>query len=94
MTGTFHTEATCRPLHERLLERWAAHCMHGAIAVSEATRQDWLRRTGIVHDRVVTVPNGIDPHANRRRLSREEARRELGLPPDRVVVVGVGRLRR
>ncbi|MGA2254241.1 MAG: glycosyltransferase family 4 protein, partial [Thermoguttaceae bacterium] len=92
VTGTFHTEAPRVRWHERLMERRTAHSLHTAIAVSEATRQDWLKQTGLPQDRVVTIHNGIDPEICRAKLSREDARRQLGLPADRLIIAGVGRL--
>jgi glycosyltransferase involved in cell wall biosynthesis len=90
--GTFHTEAPRVPWHERLMERPTAHCLHAAIAVSEATRQDWAKRTGLSRDRVATIYNGIDPETCARKVSRQDARRQLGLPPDGPIIAGAGRL--
>jgi glycosyltransferase involved in cell wall biosynthesis len=59
------------------------------IAVSEGLRRTY-ERIGIPPERFVTVPNGVAPLA--RRMSREEARRNLGLGPDQPVVLTIGRL--
>jgi len=62
------------------------------IAVSEDIRQE-LVRCGTPPGRVVTVVNGIDHLACRRRPGRREAvRAALGLGPDSIVIGGVGRL--
>lgn len=63
------------------------------VAVSEATRRDVIERLGIAPGRVVTVPNGVDPHF--RSLSYDEItplapalRARLGLPPRFLLHVG------
>lgn len=96
--GTFHVNSSLDlqrvrsgPTH-RLLETVSNRCLHTAIAVSHATRRDWVQRTHIPADRVVTIHNGIDPDKFRRRQSRESARRALGLPEGGLIVGGLGRL--
>ncbi len=96
--GTFHVDSTYDLHHERngpghrLLEILSNRCLDTAIAVSGATKSDWLRRTHIPAGRVTTIHNGIDPEKFRRRQSRESARRELGLSVDGLLVGGLGRL--
>ena len=97
--GTFHVDSTYDlenargGLIYRALERLSNRCLHRAIAVSEATKRDWVRRTGIPADRVVTIHNGVDAHHFQRGRSQAAARQELGLPNDgRLIVGGVGRL--
>jgi glycosyltransferase involved in cell wall biosynthesis len=97
--GTFHVDSTYDlrrerggPAH-RILEYLSNHCLDRAIAVSRATQRDWGRRTRLGPERVCTIHNGIDPDRFRRRLPREQARRQLGLPTDgRPILAGVGRL--
>ncbi|MGA2065032.1 MAG: glycosyltransferase family 4 protein [Thermoguttaceae bacterium] len=96
--GTFHVDSTCdlegarSGFTYRALEWISNRCLHRAIAVSEATRRDWIARTGIPEHRVVTIHNGIDPERFCRKTSAGEARRRLGLPEDGQAVAGVGRL--
>lgn len=96
--GTFHVDSTYDLHHERsgpghrLLETVSNRCLDTAVAVSHATKRDWVRRTHIPADRVVTIHNGIDPDKFRRRQSRETARRALGLPEGGLIVGGLGRL--
>lgn len=97
--GTFHVDSTYDLDNERsgvthrVLERISNLCLHRAIAVSEATKQDWVRRSGIPADRVVTIHNGVDAKHFQRGRSQAAARHELGLPNDgRLIVGGVGRL--
>ncbi len=98
--GTFHTDSTYDLDRQRdgwghrLIERYSNRCLHHAIAVSEATRRDWMRRTGIRGDRVTTIHNGVCPETYRRRRSQAAARAELGLPADRLLIGAVGRLDR
>jgi glycosyltransferase involved in cell wall biosynthesis len=62
------------------------------VAVSSEIR-DELTRTGTNPSRVTVVLNGIDHTAFRRDRSRErEARERLGVPLERFVIGGVGRL--
>ncbi len=68
------------------------HAIEGVdrlIAVSEGLRRTY-ERIGVTPERFVTVPNGVAQQTS--RLSRQEARRVLGLDPDRPVVVTIGRL--
>lgn len=96
--GTFHVDSTydlhrerSGPSH-RLLETVSNRCLDTAIAVSHATKRDWLRRTHIPAERVVTIHNGIDPDKFQRRQTRGDARRKLGLPESALIVGGLGRL--
>jgi len=97
--GTFHVDSKYdlsgvrSGLGHRALECLSNRCLHRAIAVSEATKEDWVQRTGLPADRVVTIPNGVDPDAFRRRVGTAEARARLGLPGDGTLLIGgIGRL--
>lgn len=97
--GTFHVDSTY-DLHKtrdgfryRIIEHLSNHCLHKAIAVSEATRSDWMRRTHLSGNRVIAISNGVDLQVHRRRGEKEDARARLGLPSDgRVLLGGAGRL--
>ncbi|TVR58912.1 MAG: glycosyltransferase [Gemmatimonadales bacterium] len=71
-------------LQERALARF-----DGVVAVSEPLRQSLLTK-GVRADRVHLIPNGWVPPE--RYLDREEARRELKLPQDRLIIGWIGRL--
>lgn len=96
--GTFHTDWTYDLHHEResfgyqLMERASNRSLDAAIAVSEATGRNWRRRTFLPRHRILTIHNGIDPDRFIRRQSRSTARAALGLPGDRFIVIGLGRL--
>jgi glycosyltransferase involved in cell wall biosynthesis len=96
--GTFHVDSTYdlervrSGLTHRSLEWYSNRCLHKAIAVSEATKRGWMRRTGIPDDRVVTIHNGIDPDHFRRTKSKLAARSSLGLPCEAIIIGGLGRL--
>lgn len=96
--GTFHVDSTYdldrsrSSWTYRLMEWYSNRSLHLAIAVSEATRRDWIARSGIPSESVVTIHNGIDPEHFRRRQSREVARRQLALPEDALILGGLGRL--
>jgi glycosyltransferase involved in cell wall biosynthesis len=99
VVGTFHVDSTydlegqrSGPAH-RTVEWVSNRCLHRAIAVSEVTGRDWIRRTRLTAERVVTIYNGIDPEQFRRRFNRGQARRRLGLPDDgRPIIGAAGRL--
>jgi glycosyltransferase involved in cell wall biosynthesis len=98
VVGTFHVDSTYDLHHDRSgpghrgLEVLSNHCLDKAIAVSQATKRDWVRRTHVPGSRVIRIHNGIDPQTFRRRQSREVARKALGLPADALIVGGLGRL--
>lgn len=62
------------------------------VAVSEAVRVSALRRLGVAPETVITVHNGIDPHAFVAVPDRAVARARLGVPADALVLATVGRL--
>jgi glycosyltransferase involved in cell wall biosynthesis len=97
--GTFHVDSTYdlekrrSGFAHRAIECISNRCLHRAIGVSEATSQDWIRRTRLPASRVVTIHNGIDPEYFQRRQDRSTARRRLGLPDDdRLIIGAAGRL--
>ena len=96
--GTFHVDSTYdlegrrSGWAHRAIEWYSNRCLDRAIAVSEATRTDWIRRTRLRPERVLTIHNGIDPECFQRFHTPAEARGQLGLPADALVIGGVGRL--
>lgn len=75
------------PVDKRLLSRYRR-----VVAVSTDIRNE-LVRTGSRPEGITTIPNAVDPKAFRRdRALDREARQRLGVPADRFVIGGVGRL--
>lgn len=64
------------------------------VAVSEEVAQAAQRHTRIPRERIVTIPNGVDPARFRYNGDRIVLRQTLNLPPERTVAVTVGRLTR
>lgn len=71
------------------LQRRSLRAYDAVVAVSRPMAAG-LREDGVEPDRIHVVPNAWDPGG--RPLEREEARRELDLPPDEYVLGWVGRL--
>lgn len=61
------------------------------VAITESLRKFYLAR-GVASKKVYTIPDGVDLKLFDSALSREEARRELGLPVDAKIVVYTGHL--
>lgn len=94
---TFQVDSTYFPEDSRRWSTWmneviADRCTTLAIAASEVTRQDRIRRTGIAADKVLTIHNGVDTDHFQRCQTRAEARKQFRLPDDAVIVGGLGRL--
>ena len=74
----------------RALERYTTR----AIAVSEAAKRFGIERLGIREEKISVIANGVtlDRFSPRSPEERTEARNQLGIPADRLVVGCVGRL--
>jgi len=94
VVGTFHIDSSRSRIRDLPLEMLSNHCLDRGIAVSEATKSDWVHRTFLKPDRVHVIPNGVDPATVRRRTDSRTARLRLGLPRtvDGLFVGTVGRL--
>jgi len=92
LVATYHnwlTDTAALWLYAALDKRLAGYC-DAAVGVSGPVVQE-LRRY-VPADRVHQIGNGVDTQSYRRLLPRAEARRELQLPADRMLVGFVGRL--
>jgi predicted dehydrogenase/glycosyltransferase involved in cell wall biosynthesis len=69
--------------------RAAIQTLDRMIVVSEASAETY-RNNGIQNHKLAVIANGISPAPIRRR--REVTRRELGIKPERALVLSVGRL--
>lgn len=76
-----------RVVHARLARRAAR-----VVAVAEAVREETIAALRIPPERVVTIPNGVDPARLVPRRPRDELRRALGVPADAAVVLSLGAL--
>jgi glycosyltransferase involved in cell wall biosynthesis len=81
------------PLRE-LLNRWTAGLDDRVVAVSEAARGIEIARGGAPPEKVIVIPNGVDPASSIRSnaSARSEVREALGVPPDSRLVATAGRL--
>ena len=75
---------------DRFTNRWSSH----VLAVSRSTADDLVQRAGLSPDLVTCLPNGVDTGRFRpaEGAERSQARDALGLPEDKLVVAGLGRL--
>lgn len=91
---TVTLRGTIVPLSRYRLRRrqivWTLRRADGVIAVSQSLK-DVAVSLGIAPEKIRVIPNGIDAAAFRPRPGAE-ARRALGLPADRTIVVSVGSL--
>jgi len=67
-------------LAHRGIEHVSMRCLDRAIAVSQFTRQAWLRRTCVHPGRVRVIYNGFDMAAFQPERPAEVVRAEIGLP--------------
>ncbi len=86
------TDVTLIPRHAipRRWLRWMLARANGAIAVADALRVE-VERLAPKSLAVTTLPNGVDL-AKFRPLPRDQARRRLGWPVERRIVLSVGHL--
>jgi glycosyltransferase involved in cell wall biosynthesis len=61
------------------------------VVVSGGLR-DWYIEKGISREKIVVIPNAIDPTEFSHPESKEAARRRLGLPLDKKIALYIGRL--
>ena len=98
--GTFHVlpsydlDGLRNGRRYRLLESASMKALHHAIACCDAARKDWQARIGFEASHCTVIYNGIDTERVARQATQEEARRDLGLRPDALVIAAVGMLHR
>lgn len=87
---TVHGEARSRNWRRYLLNLWILRRLHRIVACSEAVRQDVLRNNAwLPHQKVATIVNGINTaQFALSGVSRQDARREMGLEPIDGVFIG------
>lgn len=89
---TLHGGLSQRPRYRRAARVWLPRA-DGIIAVSDATRAEVVA-LGVPADRVVTISSGVDTRFFHPASpsARGAVRARLGVPPDAMVWVAVGRL--
>ena len=99
--GTWHVDSTYdltgkrSGLRYRLLEWASMRALHHAIAVSEATKQDWVKRCHLdakYQNRVHVIYNGIGLERTERKSTQKEAKQALGFDSGSLLVGSLGRL--
>jgi glycosyltransferase involved in cell wall biosynthesis len=60
------------------------------VALADAIRDETVRTFGVATERIMTIPNGVDPERLLPRRSTEETRKHLGIPPDALMVLSLG----
>ena len=65
--------------------------VRGLIVINERIKHDLMSRFGVPPEKILVAPNGIDIEMFKKSLSREEARRALGIPESAHAVVHTGR---
>ncbi len=97
-TGHVHTEhgsnVFVTGLKNRLRHRVLARMTDRMVAVSADTARHMAPVWGLPPDRLAVIANGVAPAPPPDDERRRARRRDLGIPSDRVVLGGVGRLAR
>jgi glycosyltransferase involved in cell wall biosynthesis len=73
------------------IDRFCLGRYERVLCVSEDLRERCLA-CGVPESRCVLIENGVDTHEFARTMTREDARRQLGIPSGRLVVGAIGRL--
>ena len=81
------TRGVRRAAHAILLRR-----SDRVVAVAESVRRETVETFRMPHDRVVTIPRGVDPHRLRSDRGRAGLRADLGIPASAPVIISVGAL--
>lgn len=86
--GGSRSRSVLKAALERYVYRWADRL----IVLSSAFRDVLCQSYGVPPDRVSIVPGGVDPDRFDTGLTRRDARRRLGWPTDRPLLLSVRRL--
>jgi glycosyltransferase involved in cell wall biosynthesis len=81
------SSAPRRALYRGLVGRAAR-----VVTVAESVRAETLEAFRLPPERVVTIPNGVDPRRLEPARGREVARAALGIPPEATAVLSLGAL--
>ncbi len=94
VVATVHNVYPATKLKRRCLNRLLAGFTDRIIAISDAVKADIVRYDWVPPQKVEVIPNGIDIRSFDRPVDRLAVRRQLGIPPDDVVIGSVSRLER
>jgi glycosyltransferase involved in cell wall biosynthesis len=81
------TRGLRRTVHAALLRR-----SDRIVAVAQTVRHETVETFRVPHDRVVTIPRGVDPHRLRADRGRAGIRADLEIPASAPVIISVGAL--
>lgn len=88
----YHVSARPVARLARAFERFSVRGVGKVVCVSDAVRQAIMQREKLLAAKVVTILNGVDlEHYQANGLPRESVRRQMGIPPGRLVIGTVGR---
>ena len=90
---SFHLPQAVRKPRRRLMIRLLALLSDEVVAVSYAVKENLVDSIGIPRSKVKVIHNGVDLTDFQNLPSKEEAKRRLGVPPDRLVIGAVGRMK-
>jgi sugar transferase (PEP-CTERM/EpsH1 system associated) len=77
---------------QRLFQRYAWSRVDRVLSVSTRLAERMAHEIAFPPDRIQTIHNGVELSRFQPRVTRDDARYELGLPLDRTIVGAVGRL--
>jgi len=77
--------------HRHLVNRWLARKCSFVTVGSEQVYDDVMRLDGVPEEKLILIPNAVDVES-KNLLSRDEARRLLGVGPETFLIGTVGRL--
>lgn len=63
----------------------------GGIVINKNIKESLLKTFGLAREKIIVQPNGIDLEMFSDKISKEEARAKLNLPPDKKIAIYVGR---
>ena len=78
---TIRLSRLIRTWNRRLAFKYVSPLVTRVIAVSRGVGEDFLKRTGFPPERLVVIPNGLDPRPFDLPLTKQEARQIFRLPP-------------
>ncbi|MCW4010265.1 MAG: glycosyltransferase family 4 protein [Candidatus Bathyarchaeota archaeon] len=76
----------------RIFEEGLLRRANKLIAVSDFTRRELVNYYGIKEDKIRVIHNGVDTTKFQPAVDKRKAKKEMGLNPDELAIVSVGRL--